>query len=217
MMKYLVACTAAGLLLSARPAAADVQQWTELGVKVDLPEKLTLSFDQHIRFDEDVSRLGSFMPEAGLQYRPLDWLRLAVGYRLQYERSGSGDMRARHRFFTDARARYDLGEVRLEYRLKLQDQYRPDDPDDTWRQTLRNRADVSYRAWKPWIPGASVELHHDLAQGDAIHLAKIWITAGGSWSKKKRDLELFYRAEIPQAEPMDPTVHILGLAFHHDL
>ena len=207
---------AAALLVPAATANADdVQQWTEVGVKHDFTKKASISFDQHIRFDEDVSRLGSFMPELGAQYRIQKWLRFGLGYRLQYERSGSGDMRSRHRFFGNARARYDLDPVRLEYRLQFQDQLRPDDADDRWRQTVRNRIDVSYRDLKPWIPGAAVEAHNTVDAG--FELEKIWITAGAAYAKKDLEIEVFYRAELPQADPMEPTLHILGAAFHHDL
>jgi long-subunit fatty acid transport protein len=205
----------ASIALPARAARADVQQWTELGVKHEVVDDVTVSFDQHLRFDEDVSRLGSFMPELGAQYRPKKWFRLGLGYRLQYERDGAGDMRSRHRFFGNVRARYDLRDVRLEYRVQFQDQLRPDDADERWREVLRNRLEVSYQGIRRWEPRASVELHHRLDPGE---LDKVWITAGATYSPKKRfDLEAFYRAELPQADPMEPTLHILGAAFHHDL
>jgi len=210
-----LACSAALLLLTATAARADVQSWNEVGVKYDITDDASFSFDQHIRFDEDVSRLGSFMPEPAFGYQVKKWLRLGIGYRLQYERDGDGDMRARHRFFANVRPRYDVGKVRFGYRLQFQDQLRPDDPDDRWRQTVRNRLEVSYREYKPWIPEAAIEFHNTVDQN--FELEKIWITAGVAYSKKKEEFELFYRAEVPQAEPMDPTIHIIGAAFHHDL
>lgn len=206
---------AAAVLLSAAPARADVQQWSELGVKRDLSKKASASLDLNIRFDDNVSRLGSFMPELGAQYQPKKWLRLGTGYRLQYERSGSGDMRARHRFFANVRPRYDIGEVRLEYRLQFQDQLRPDDDTDRWRQVLRNRLDVSYRDLDPYTPSVAIESHNVV--DDGFVLEKIWLTAGVAFSRKDLEVDVFYRAELPQNDTMDPTVHIFGLGVHHDL
>jgi hypothetical protein len=216
-MPRLAGLAAAAALLAPTAAHADeVQQWNEIGIKYEVTDEVSASFDQHIRFDViDTTQLNAFMPEPALAWRPVKWLRLGLGYRLQYERSGSGDMRTRHRFFANLRPRYELGELRLEYRLQFQDQYRPDDATDEWRQTLRNRADVSYRDFKPWIPSASFELHNTIDRD--FELDKIWFTAGLSYSKKKHETEIFYRVEVPQANPMDPTIHILGAAFHRDL
>ena len=79
----------AAALLAAAPARAaesDLQQWTELGVGHGFDKKTTVSLDAGIRFDEDVSRVGAVLPEAGLQYRLAKWLRVGGGYRLQYSR-----------------------------------------------------------------------------------------------------------------------------------
>lgn len=210
-----LACSVAVLLLTATAARADVELWNELGVKYDVSDDVAVTFDQHIRFDQDVSRLGSFMPELGAGYRPKKWIGFAIGYRLEYERDNDGNMRTHHRFFARIRPRYDVGKVRFDYRLQLQDTLRPDDPDDRWRQTVRNRLDVSYREYKPWFPSVSAETHNTIDQN--FQLAKIWLTAGVAYSKKKEEVEIYYRAELPQADPMDPTVHIIGAAFHHDL
>ena len=214
-MPRLVPLAIAAALLVPATARADIEQWNELGVKYEVNDDVSVTFDQHIRFDEDVSRLGAFMPELGAGWRPKKWIGFAVGYRFEYERDNDGEMRTHHRFFARIRPRYEIGKLRLDYRLQLQDTLRPDDPEDRWRQTARNRLDVSYREYKPWIPSVSGELHNTIDQG--FELEKIWLTAGVTYSKKKKEVELFYRAELPQAEPMDPTVHILGAAFHHDL
>jgi len=201
---------------ASRGAHADVQQWTELGIGKDLTKRWSASFDQHLRFDEDLSRVESVMPEAGIGWRPKRWLRFSLGYRLQYQRDGSGDMALRHRLHTAVRARYALGDVRLEYRLQLQEQLRPGSKDPA-RHTLRDRAEVSYRRFKPWVPGASVELFHAIADGDAIRLDKLWLTLNAAHSRKSWSAEVFYRVEVPIADAMDPTLHILGVGVHYDL
>ncbi len=198
------------------PARADVQQWTEVGVEHDVSKRVGLSFDQHLRFDDDVSRVAAFMPEPGVQYRLRKWLRFGLGYRMQYERSGSGDMRTRHRFFGNVRTRGELGEVRFEHRLQLQEQLRPDDG-NAWRHTVRNRLDVSYQALKRWTPSTSVELFHAIDDGDTVHLDKVWLTVGLDHARKWHDLGVFYRAELPVAGTNEPTLHILGLGAHFEL
>jgi hypothetical protein len=214
MTRALVA--ALGLAIGAGDARADVQAWTEVGVSHEV-EDWRFTFDQHLRFDEDVSRVGSVMPELGVTYRIAKWFRTGVGYRLEYERDGSGDMVTRHRFHVRGSSRYDIGKwVRLEHRLQLQESLRPSS-NDMYRHVMRNRADVSLRRYKPFVASASAELFHAIDRGDAIHLDKIWLTASGTYGAGPNDFELFYRVEVPQADPMDPTLHIFGLAYHRDL
>lgn len=215
----LIAVAAALVALAAGPARAqsDSQLWLEAGVSHDLGARVTLSFEQHIRFDDGMSRLGAFMPEPGVSVRAATWLRLGASYRMQYERNNNGDLELRHRLQLAARARADLSKaIRVEYRLQFQEQYRPD-AKTTSRHSVRNRVGVAYRGRRPWTPAASLELHHDLDNGDAIHLDKVWLTVGVARALGRGEAEVFYRAELPQHDAADPTVHILGLGYHHEL
>jgi len=199
-------------------ADSDVQQWTELGVSHDLSKEWSLELDQHVRFDQDVSRVAAIMPEPSVSYRPRPWLRLGAVYRLQYTRDGSEELVVRHRFALNGRLRHDLGRVRLEYRLQLQEQLRPG-ADDFTRHTVRNRLQTVYRGWRPWTPFVAGELHHDLYQPDPIVLDKIWLTAGlaHEWRSTRLEVEVFYRAELPFADETAPTAHILGLGVHKEI
>ena len=155
-------------------------------------------------------------PEPGISVRVKRWLRLGASYRLQYERNRDGVFETRHRLNGYGRVRADLGKLRLEYRLQLQEQVRPDD-NELYRHSLRNRATLSYRGKPRWTPSGELELHHDLDNGDAIHLDKIWLTVGVQRELGRYDVELYYRAVLPQARTTDPTLHILGLGFHAEL
>lgn len=190
----------------ATPAHADVQLWTELGVKRELTPRITLSLDQHLRFDDDVSRVASIMPELGVHYHFTRWLRASAGYRLEYERDKAGDMVVRHRAFTNVRTRLKLGPFRVEHRLQLQDSIRPDSM-DVHRPTIRLRFGVAYRRMRPWVPAVAFETFHRM---DDVHVNKVWLTAGGSRTGP-REVEAFFRLEL---SPDEPTISIVGLAFH---
>ncbi len=207
----------AALAAGPRPATAEAQVWTEVGVRYDVDKRLTLGVDLHTRFDEDVSRLGSVMPELGLSYRVKKWLRLGAGYRFEYERDKDGILVSRHRGFGWGRVRRDLGDVRLEYRLQLQEQHRAD-ANPVNRHTVRNRGDVSLRRFGAVVPGASVEFHHILGEdNNTIHLGKVWLSAGVEYERGDISVEVFYRAIVGQYDPADPTGHVLGVGLHYQL
>lgn len=203
-------------LAVAGEARADVQLWTKAGVGHDLTDDVGVLGDLHLRFDEDVSRFQSLMPEVELRYGPAKWLRLGAGYRLQYTRDGDGDLVVRHRFHGDGSLRHDLGDVRLDYRLRFQEQVRPG-ANDPSRHTLRNRARVSYRGVKRWTPELGGELFHAIDDGDTIHLDSYRLIVGVAYDRKDWEVGAFYGLEVPVADTTEPTIHILGLGYYREL
>jgi hypothetical protein len=85
------------------------------------------------------------------------------------------------------------------------------------RHTLRNRLAAEYEGSKPIVPAVSVESFHRLGDGDTIHLRKIRLTAGASYDFGDHEVELFYRVELAQYDPLDPTPHIIGMGYRFEL
>ena len=216
-MKHRSHLVLAFIALTTGSAAAETQLWTEAGVRHDLSKRTTLTFDQHLRFDADISRVGAIMPEPGASYRVKKWLRAGVGYRYQYERDKDGIMVSRHRGYVWGRVRKDVGDVRADYRLELQEEYRPDANPD-YRHTIRNRGDLSWMGFGAIVPGVSVETHHILNEdGSTIHLGKVWLTAGVEYERDALGLDLFYRAIVGQDDPTEPTGHVIGVGVHYEI
>lgn len=209
--------TSCALAATAGLATADTQLWTEVGVRHDLSKKVTLTFDQHVRFDADVSRLGSAMPEPGIAYRVKKWLRTGAGYRFEYERNNNDELVSRHRVYAWARARKELGEIQLSYRLQLQEQWRPD-ANPVNRHTVRNRGDAAYTGLGAFVPGVSVESHHILnEEGNTIHLGKLRLTAGVEWEHDQLSVDVFYRLITGQYDATEPNGHVIGLGVHYEI
>jgi hypothetical protein len=206
---------AALLTLLAVPsgADADVQLWTEAGLDKKLGKKLEIDFEQHLRFDQDVSRVAAVMPEVGISYQLQAWLSLGAGYRLAYERRRRGDMEIRHRLHVEAQPRVDAGPFRLRYRLRFQERIR----DAELRHSLRNRLSADWRVARPWVPRASVELFHRLGDGDTIVHRKVRLSAGVKYELGKGSLAAFYILELTRDDPDEPNLHALSLGFHREL
>jgi hypothetical protein len=205
-------------MAAAAPAAADTQVWTEVGVRHDLTKRWTLLFDQHVRFDDNVSRLGSAMPEPGISYRAKKWLRFGAGYRYEYERNNDGELVSRHRAYGWGKLRKVIAEnFQLDYRLQLQEQWRPD-ANPVNRHTVRNRLDASVLAFGAIVPGVSVETHHILDEdGSAIQLGKLWITGGAEWEHDDLSIDVFYRMITGQRDSSEPNGHVIGFGLHYEI
>jgi hypothetical protein len=198
-------------------AESDVQLWLEAGVAKKLSKRFELAFDQHLRFDEDLSRLQAIMPELTLSYRLHKMLKLALGYRFQYERDKNGELVIRHRGTIDVRPRYEIGPIELSLRARFQEEVRGSFASDDLRHTIRNRFAVALVGTKPWQPAISAEPFHRLGDGDTIRLQKVRLTAGVSYDFGDHEAEVYYRVEVAQDDPTDPTPHIMGVGYHYAL
>ncbi len=62
-------------------------------------------------------------------------------------------------------------------------------------------------------PYISAELFHALAGNDGTEMDKSRFTLGTSYAMGKRDVDVFYRLELPIADTTDLTVHIIGVGY----
>ena len=196
-------------------AYADRQLWLQPGLGVQPAKRIAIDFTAQTRFDQDISRVAAFLPEASVTYRVKKWLRVASGYRFEYERNNKGELVVRHRIVGDVRLRWDKKPIRVDYRLRLVEQIRPSSKDQL-RTVLRNRIGMEYRASKRWIPGADVEAFHALGDLDRLEHDRLRLTAGVTHSRRDHDVLAFFRVEL-YTDPQQATAYIVGLAYHYQL
>lgn len=189
-------------------AQSDAQVWTGAGVSADLGKRTDIAFSAELRFDQQISRLAGILPAVSIDRELTRWFQLGAGYRFEYERNGDGEMVIRHRVVADADVDVEAGRLDLGYRLRFQEQIRAG---GELRHSVRNRLGFDVRKLKPFVPGASVEVFHELGGGDPGSLKKVRVTLGTEYDFGKQELGLFYRFEVPQDDPMDPVLHILVL------
>jgi Protein of unknown function (DUF2490) len=211
LLAWLMTLLALALPLRRAAAEQEAQLWLELDLGHRLSRRWELRFEQHLRWDEDMQRLAQVMPDLSASYRARSFLRVTAGYRLQYERDGSGDFELRHRFYTGAQVQRDLGDVRLSLRALFTEQLRPDDSgNDARRAGLRTRGGASWRGPKRWKATATAELFLDL---EAPELTKLRL--GLDLQPGLRHFEVGYRLELPRDD--SPTEHALVLSSAFEL
>jgi len=198
----------------ATAARADVQLWTELGAERDVTPRVTLAFDQHLRFDADVSRVSAVMPEASVALRLVRWLRAETGYRFEYERDGDGDMVVRHRGDVSLRAVLRRGRLRGELEQRYEEELRPTSRHHVHQHVLRERARIGWQLGRHWLSEASLTVFEVLGRDGPLD--KVWLTAGVTRRRHGNETEAFYRLAQPY-DRLEPPAHIFGIAFHTEL
>jgi Protein of unknown function (DUF2490) len=205
-LPVLLACLLAQWPHGRAAAEHEAQLWLELELRHRLSRRWELSFEQHLRFDERLRRLAQVMPDLSASYRARSFLRAIAGYRLQYERDGSGDFELRHRLYAGGQLQRDLGPLRLSLRALFTEQLRPEDSgDDATRAGLRTRGGVTWRGPERWKVTSTAELFFDLEAPEATKLR-----LGLDLQPGLRHLELGYRLELPRDDA--PVEHALVLS-----
>ena len=214
-------CLRCGFLLAValcalRPARAradsDVQAWLELDLEHEFSKKWAVTYEQHLRFDDNLSRLSQVLPDLSLTMRLVPAVRAVAGYRAQYVRTGSGDFELRHRPYGGAQARLERGALRLSARALFTGQIRTSGQ-DRFRPALRTRFAAEWRA-RAWRPRVWTEIFFDL---DTSALDKVRSGIDLARPFGKAEVSLGYRLEVPVQDTTELTLHILALSSAFEL
>ena len=206
-----------GLLVTGGPATAgeDVQVWTSAGVRYRAAKKVRLEYEQHLRFDQNVSRLESVKPEAKLSWKASDWARLGLGYRYSQERNGQDEWKPEHRFHLQGSVGMDLGPVGMGYRLRFQERLEFG-VEFKNKHTLRQRLSAEVDTGTRFTPFSTVEGFAWL-RDSGMSVRERWRFTGGVEARlpKRNRVEVFYRREVPVYDGSNPIEHILGVGYQY--
>jgi len=142
---------------------------------------LHLSVGEEIRSNDNFSALGSLRTTVGLSYKPINFLKVGVGYTLINPwKNGKGIELAdestvkyygfwapKHRFFADVTGIVRFGDVQLSLRERMQLDHNADTgmniyQDPRNKVALRSRLGVKYKGWRMVEPYANFELRTQL-------------------------------------------------------
>lgn len=164
MKKYLIALT---LLL---PLAAAAQSTTEggarasAGVEVKIRKGLHLSVEEEVRLEGAFKSLDRFQTNVELEYKPVKWMKLGLGYSLinPYGYTNLSFKNPRHRVFFDAGAHYNYYGFSFSIKERLQMTHRTG-TFNTYQTTpnkleLKSRVGVEYKGWTYFEPGVFFEM-----------------------------------------------------------
>lgn len=203
------------VLLVSSPALAelDTQLWLAGSVQLELSERSTWGFEQHLRFERDVHAFASVMTEVQPTFSVTDRLRLEGGYRFIYERAGNEQLEVWHRFFLGARVDLvDDGPVRLDARLRFQEQVRLEEGREH-RHTGRTRLRLRWKAHRHLVLSCAAELFVRLADESAMRLSQLRYGAGLDVGGDAHQVSLALRHE----KALDGDRDALILALEYEL
>jgi len=171
-------------------AQTDVSLDPELGARASftldkkLARGLHLRLDEEVRFDNNFSSFDRLHTTLSLRYKPVNNLRLGVGYALitPYSSSNSAFKNIRHRMMVDASYGYRFGDWRLSLKERLQMTVRTGDFNEYQNPqmllALKSRLMLQYKGMQQLEPYGYVELRTPL---NAYTISAVYNEDDGYW------------------------------------
>ena len=152
------------------PLAAAAQSTTEgevrasVGVDWKIKKGLHLNVEEELRTDGVFKSLGRLQTTVALEYKPVNWMKLGLGYSLinPYDGTSRQFKDTRHRVFFDAGAHYTVNGFSFSIKERLQMTHRTGSY-NVYQTTpyalgLKSRIGVEYKNWTYFEPGVFLEL-----------------------------------------------------------
>lgn len=195
----------------------DAQVWTSVSLEAKIVKKLTANVAQEVRFNENVTEVGTIYTDLGLDYKINKHFQVSLNYRFVEKRRTDDYYSFRQRIYIDLKYDEKLKPFQIQFRSRIQDEYA-----DIGRAAdggipefyLRNKLTVKLDKWKKLTPFVSVELFSPLENDYKGLFDNIRSSTGIDYDlSKHHKVELFYMIQQELNVSRPETDFVLGLGY----
>lgn len=199
----------------------DAGLWTSLTFEAKLIKKLSATISQEYRFNENVTELGTWINEAGLEYKLNKYLKASVNYRFTLKRMTNNLYSPRHRFFLDIKAEKKIKPIIFQFRTRFQEEWADVNrsPESGFAGYYsRNKFTFKLDLDKKWEPYFSLELFSPVRHDQPYIFDDIRCAAGVELAlSKHHKLDLYYMIQRELNVNMPVTDFIGGIGYQYKL
>ncbi len=199
----------------------DAGLWTTFKLEAKVVKKLNASILQEFRFNENITELGAFFTEAGLEYKINKHFKVEANYRFTQRRKVENYYSYRHRFNFDLKYSKKIKPFELKYRIRFQDQYKDigrSDDGGVVEYYLRNKLNLQWNLNKAYSPYVSLELFSPLNYPRYAVFDNIRAMAGMEYAfSKHHNLDLYYMIQKEVNVSRPETYFIIGVGYAYKL
>ncbi len=203
--------------VTAQEYETDVQLWTGVKLKKDLPKRFSVAVQYEVRLQNYMAAFKGSYFYAGVEYEIIKKY-LSAEFEYRYVTSFQKD---KHRFCWDLTGKYKFGKFSFSDRLAYQreHEYFNNSYENGHEPTnyIRNRLQIKYDFKKHWEAYVSTEPYIQLSN-KYRGVDRIRSIAGIDWEfKKGHTLDLFYVFQIDIHQKNPDISHSIGLMYEWDL
>ena len=100
----------------------DAGLWTSITAEKKISQSFSASFNETFRFNENITELGNYFSEVGLDRKIVKGLSMGLSYRFINKRELDDSYSPRHRYFFDVSCRKKIADFAISCRTRIQSQ-----------------------------------------------------------------------------------------------
>lgn len=199
----------------------DAGMWIGIDLEKKIGNELAIQFSDEIRMNENISEVGTWLNEIGLDYRINKVISASVAYRLILKRRVDDSYSTRHRYLINLNFKEKFGNFNLSFRTRFQSQYTDILSSDFGKSPdnyLRTRVSVKYNTNRKYIPFVSGETFFHLNHPGGFLFDNYRVSGGIEYQfSKKSSLNLGYMIdrEINVSDPW--TNYVITMSWEQRL
>lgn len=194
----------------------DAGLWTGIAVKKKISQQFEISVAEKLRFNENITELGTFFTHAGATWRFNPDLRISANYRFINKKQVEDYYSIRHRYYFDLNYRKKFNKITPAARVRFQSQYADvfssnDGTIPEWY--VRPKISLRCNLKGPWNPFVFSELfyHFSKKEFDNVRFsAGVERNLGSKWNA---EFSFMHQREFNVNRPEHDYIFMLEFAY----
>jgi hypothetical protein len=199
----------------------DAMLWMNVTLEKDLNKDFSLSLAEELRFTDNISELGAFFTDLGLNYKINKRWRTSFNYRFTNRQRLDDSYSKRHRYYADLSYRDKIKPIAFVFRTRLQSQYADINSSPTGHVAeyyWRNKLTLKYDLDKKYTPYVSIEMFLPVFTPEFSQPDGMRYSAGLEYALSKRStFDLYYMIQQEYQVSNPQTDFVVGIGYSFDL
>ena len=198
----------------AKTQVNDAGLWLALDVEKKITQQFSAQFSHSLRYNENISELGTSFSEIGISYKIIKPLSIGAAYRFAQRKRVDDFYSNRHRYTFNITYKLKFRQFKLNFREQYQSNYKDIGTSAEGHiptNHFRSKITVAYDLEKKYTPYISTELFYKI--GDYIDNMRY--KAGVEYEVNKfHALEIYYMIDKEMNVKNPWTSYVIGLGYN---
>jgi len=195
----------------------DAELWLSVNIEKKINKSFAVKFAEELRFNENISQLGTFYSEIGIEYKVLKFLSVGGYFRYINKLELDRTYNYRLRYYFDLTLKHKFKPISISLRSRFQSQYKEikrSDEGNTPENYLREKLQVKFIKFKKFTPYISGELFFQLNNPSGNEMDNMRYALGLEYNiTKHHQIDGYYLID-KQINVVNPcTAYIVGLSY----
>lgn len=188
----------------------DFQFWSSIALQKSFSKKIDATVEQELRLRENATQLRQTYTDLELQYKTKANFSITANYRFTIRPDETN-----HRVYTNISYSWKKNKLEISPRVRFQHDFVQNDLADNY---IRPKISISYAVNKKWEPFLSEELFYRVLYYKGDEFDESRLSAGVTYHfNKNNSLKGYYIFEQEFNVNIPQEIHVVGIAFKHDL